>query len=63
MASLFAQSGTVLKIYNILVRDQQDFSPIKLGRVRMHVCGMTVYDYCHLGQARVKDSWVKGKND
>ncbi len=43
----------MLKIYNTLTRDKQDFVPIEPGRVRMYVCGMTVYDYCHLGHARV----------
>ena len=43
----------MLKIYNSLTREKQDFHPIDPGRVRMYVCGMTVYDYCHLGHARV----------
>ena len=43
----------MLKIYNTLARSKQDFAPIEPGRVRMYVCGMTVYDYCHLGHARV----------
>jgi cysteinyl-tRNA synthetase len=43
----------MLKLYNSLVRAQQEFVPIEPGRVRMYVCGMTVYDYCHLGHARV----------
>jgi len=43
----------MLKIYNTLVREKQDFIPIEAGKVRMYVCGMTVYDYCHLGHARV----------
>jgi cysteinyl-tRNA synthetase len=43
----------MLKIYNTLARRKQDFAPIEPGRVRMYVCGMTVYDYCHLGHARV----------
>ncbi|MBO9536010.1 cysteine--tRNA ligase [Herbaspirillum sp.] len=42
-----------LKIYNTLARDKQVFSPIEPGKVRLYVCGMTVYDYCHLGHARV----------
>ncbi|KAF3998888.1 cysteine--tRNA ligase [Glaciimonas immobilis] len=42
-----------LKIYNTLARAKQPFSPIVPGKVRMYVCGMTVYDYCHLGHARV----------
>ena len=43
----------MLKIYNSLTRDKQEFVPLEPGRVRMYVCGMTVYDYCHLGHARV----------
>ena len=43
----------MLKIYNTLIRDKQPFVPLSPGRVRMYVCGMTVYDYCHLGHARV----------
>ena len=43
----------MLKIYNTLTRDKQDFKPIEPNKVRMYVCGMTVYDYCHLGHARV----------
>ena len=43
----------MLKIYNTLVRDKQVFTPIVAGKVSMYVCGMTVYDYCHLGHARV----------
>ena len=43
----------MLKIYNTLARDKQDFKPITPNTVRMYVCGMTVYDYCHIGHARV----------
>ena len=43
----------MLKIYNTLAREKQDFFPIVPGKVRMYVCGMTVYDYCHLGHARM----------
>ena len=43
----------MLKIYNTLARDKQDFKPIEPNKVRMYVFGMTVYDYCHLGHARV----------
>ncbi len=42
-----------LQIYNTLTRQKEDFKPIDAGKVRMYVCGMTVYDYCHLGHARV----------
>ncbi len=43
----------MLKIYNTLARAKQDFIPIEPGKARMYVCGMTVYDFCHLGHARV----------
>ncbi len=43
----------MLTIYNTLARSKQPFVPIRPGKVRMYVCGMTVYDYCHLGHARV----------
>ena len=43
----------MLKIYNTLARAKQTFTPIIPGKVSMYVCGMTVYDYCHLGHARV----------
>jgi len=43
----------MLKIFNTLSREKQDFVPIEPGKVRMYVCGMTVYDFCHLGHARV----------
>jgi len=43
----------MLKIYNSLKREKQPFNPIEPNKVRMYVCGMTVYDYCHLGHARV----------
>jgi cysteinyl-tRNA synthetase len=43
----------MLKIYNTLARDKQEFVPINPGKVGMYVCGMTVYDYCHIGHARV----------
>ena len=43
----------MLKIYNTLAREKQAFVPIQPGRASMYVCGMTVYDFCHLGHARV----------
>ncbi len=43
----------MLKIFNSLKREKQVFEPIEANKVRMYVCGMTVYDYCHLGHARV----------
>jgi cysteinyl-tRNA synthetase len=43
----------MLKIHNSLTRRKEEFHPMEPGKVRMYVCGMTVYDYCHLGHARV----------
>lgn len=43
----------MLHIYNSLSRRKEPFQPIEPGKARMYVCGMTVYDYCHLGHARV----------
>lgn len=43
----------MLTIHNSLTRSKERFQPIETGKVRMYVCGMTVYDYCHLGHARV----------
>jgi len=54
-----------LHIYNSLTRRLQAFSPLEPGHVRMYVCGMTVYDLCHLGHARsmvafdVVQRWLK----
>ncbi|MAX53129.1 MAG: cysteine--tRNA ligase [Methylophaga sp.] len=43
----------MLKIYNTLTRQKDVFTPIHEGKVNMYVCGMTVYDLCHVGHARV----------
>ncbi|MCC6474618.1 MAG: cysteine--tRNA ligase [Burkholderiales bacterium] len=43
----------MLKIYNSLTRAKESFAPLAPPRVGMYVCGMTVYDYCHVGHARV----------
>jgi cysteinyl-tRNA synthetase len=43
----------MLKIYNSLTNQKEEFKPIEANKVRMYVCGMTIYDYCHLGHARV----------
>ncbi|MGC1176068.1 cysteine--tRNA ligase [Polaromonas sp.] len=42
-----------LRIYNTLTRAVEDFSPLVPGHVRMYVCGMTIYDLCHIGHARM----------
>jgi cysteinyl-tRNA synthetase len=58
----------MLKIYNTLAREKQVFTPINAGKVSMYVCGMTVYDYCHLGHARVMvvfdmvSRWLRASN-
>jgi len=43
----------MLHIHNSLTKTKEPFIPIEPGKVRLYVCGMTVYDYCHLGHARV----------
>lgn len=43
----------MLHIYNTLTNQKALFTPIEPGKVSMYVCGMTVYDYCHVGHARV----------
>lgn len=56
-----------LRIYNTLTRALEDFSPIEAGHVRMYVCGITVYDLCHVGHARsaiafdVVQRWLKAR--
>jgi cysteinyl-tRNA synthetase len=42
-----------LRIYSTLSRDVQAFTPLIPGQVRMYVCGMTIYDLCHIGHARM----------
>ena len=54
-----------LRIYNTLSRALEDFSPLDPSHVRMYVCGMTIYDLCHIGHARmmmafdVVQRWLK----
>jgi cysteinyl-tRNA synthetase len=54
-----------LRIYNTLSRELQAFSPLEAGHVRMYVCGITVYDLCHIGHARanvafdIVQRWLK----
>ncbi len=43
----------MLNIYNTLSRSKQEFKPMQPGKVSIYVCGITVYDYCHLGHARM----------
>jgi cysteinyl-tRNA synthetase len=42
-----------LRIYNSLTRRVEDFVPLEPGHARMYVCGMTIYDLCHMGHARM----------
>jgi cysteinyl-tRNA synthetase len=46
-----------LTLYNTLTRKKESFNPIEAGKVRMYCCGVTVYDYCHLGHARSYIVW------
>ncbi len=46
-----------LMIYNTLTRQKEEFRPLEPGKVRMYVCGVTVYEYCHLGHARSYIGW------
>ena len=46
-----------LTIYNTLTRRKEPFEPLESGKVRMYYCGVTVYDYCHLGHARACIVW------
>jgi len=46
-----------LTIYNSLTRRKEEFTPIEAGKVLMYCCGITVYDYCHLGHARTCLIW------
>ena len=47
----------MLQIYNTLTKEKAPFQPIEAGKIKMYVCGMTVYDYCHIGHARVMVSF------
>ena len=42
-----------LRIHNTLTRALETFTPLEPNRVRMYVCGITVYDLCHVGHARM----------
>ncbi|WP_250121278.1 cysteine--tRNA ligase [Chroococcidiopsis sp. CCMEE 29] len=46
-----------LTLYNTLTRRSETFEPLEPGKVRMYYCGVTVYDYCHLGHARACIVW------
>src|SRR3978361_1022347 len=44
--------SATLKLYNTLAREKRGFDPIDANNVRMYVCGPTVYDFAHIGNAR-----------
>lgn len=46
------QKGGRMKLYNTLSGKKEDFIPVTPGQVQMYVCGITVYDHCHIGHAR-----------
>lgn len=41
-----------LQVYNTLAKKKEEFVPLEPGKIRLYVCGITVYDYCHIGHAR-----------
>ena len=47
----------MLQLHNTLSNSKVPFTPIDEGKIRLYVCGMTVYDYCHIGHARVMVSF------
>lgn len=47
----------MFQLYNTLSKSKQPFTPIEAGKIRMYVCGVTVYDLCHIGHARVMVSF------
>ncbi|PNK59517.1 cysteine--tRNA ligase [Psychrobacter sp. FDAARGOS_221] len=53
MTKQFADSQAALKIYDSMTTNKRVFEPLQAGKIGMYVCGMTVYDYCHIGHARV----------
>lgn len=53
MGQNFKLSKPVLQIYNTLTRKKETFVPLEEGKVKMYVCGVTTYDYCHIGHARM----------
>lgn len=53
MTTSLADAAKQLAIYDSLTGQKRQFQPLVAGQVGMYVCGMTVYDYCHIGHARV----------
>ncbi len=50
--AFYGNKTVTIKLYNTLTRSKQAFTPIDAKNVRMYVCGPTVYDYAHIGNAR-----------
>ena len=46
-----------LKLYNSLTRQEENFESLEPYKIKMYICGVTVYDYCHLGHARSYIVW------
>ena len=46
----------MLKIYNSLTQTKDEFKSIKVGEISLYVCGMTVYDHCHIGHGIIEHS-------
>ncbi len=57
MSELPLYSVMTLTLYNTLTRRQEPFTTVAPGKVKMYYCGVTVYDYCHLGHARACIVW------
>lgn len=57
MLPSFPAIAMTLSLYNTLNRRSEPFEPLEAGKVKMYCCGITVYDYCHLGHARTCLSW------
>jgi cysteinyl-tRNA synthetase len=51
-SELMSKRGGRMRIFNTLTGKKEEFVPVTPGQVRMYVCGITVYDYCHIGHAR-----------
>jgi cysteinyl-tRNA synthetase len=52
MGNPMSSATSVIKLFNTLTRQEEEFQPIEAGRVRMYTCGPTVYDYAHIGNFR-----------
>lgn len=47
------KANTMLQIFNTLTKRKETFAPLQKGKIGIYVCGITVYDYCHIGHARM----------